>query len=62
MDAAIYVFSKTSKKQNLTVALQNYAKISFKRLSFSQYFFVTFSKTFFRNIQQTFFCNVQQNI
>ena len=27
-----YVFSKTSKKQILTVTLQNYAKINFKRL------------------------------
>ena len=48
MDAVKYVFSKRPKKQNLTVASQNYTKISFKRLK-------NLSYLFFQNI----FCNIQ---
>ena len=53
MDAVKYVFSKRPKKQNLTVASQNYTKISFKRLLkiFPTYFLKTFSATF----SETFF-------
>ena len=45
-----YVFSKTFKKQILKVALQNYAKISFKRLykNLSYLFFTNCFATFFK--------------
>ena len=60
----IYVFRKTSKKQKLTVALQNYTKISLKRLYknlsylffmnfFPNIFFATFSKHFLRTFSKT---------
>ena len=42
-----YVIGKTFKKQILTVVLENYAKINFKRLSY------LFFQEFFRNIFQT---------
>ena len=45
-----YVFSKTSKKQILMVALQNYAEINLKRLhkNLSYLFFHKFFATFFK--------------
>ena len=51
-----YVLSKTSKEQILTVALQNYAKISFKRLykNLSYLFFHEFfCKIFQTDLMQT---------
>ena len=65
LDVAKYMRSaKHLKKQNLAVALQNYTKISFKRLykNLSYLFFTNFCaifcKIFFLDIQQTFFHNI----
>ena len=46
------VFSETSKKQILTVALQNYTKISFKRL-YKNLYYLFFTGFFFCKIFQT---------
>ena len=47
------MFSKTPGKQVLTIASQNYAKISFKR------FFRNISYLFFMNFLQHFLCQIE---
>ena len=59
MDAAKYIsWVKTSKKRNLTIALQNTQKLASKDLLF----YTTFYTTFTQNIHKTFFRNIQKNI
>ena len=53
-----YVFSKKSKNQILTVALQNYAKVSFKRL-YKNLSYLFFNEFFLQHFSNRPYLNVK---